>query len=74
VAELKDLLVYMYHGEVRVEQDRIAKLLHTAQVLEIRGLQDINQRLDQELDSGVSIHFDQEDKTVGTSCSIISSA
>jgi len=55
LAELKDLLVYMYHGEVRVEQDRIAKLLHTAQILEIRGLRDINQRLDQELDSGVSI-------------------
>jgi len=45
----------MYHGEVRVEQDRIAKLLQTAQILEIRGLRDINQRLDQELDSGVSI-------------------
>ncbi|XP_069702927.1 protein abrupt-like isoform X2 [Periplaneta americana] len=52
LAELKDLLVYMYHGEVRVEQDRIAKLLHTAQILEVRGLRDINQRLDQELDSG----------------------
>lgn len=59
VAELKDLLVYMYHGEVRVEQDRIAKLLHTAQILEIRGLRDINQRLDQELDSGVSIQSSQ---------------
>ncbi|XP_023708847.1 broad-complex core protein isoforms 1/2/3/4/5 isoform X2 [Cryptotermes secundus] len=54
LAELKDLLIYMYHGEVRVEQERIAKLLHTAQILEIRGLRDINQKLDQELDSGIN--------------------
>lgn len=60
MAELKDLLVYMYHGEVRVEQERIAKLLHTAQILEIRGLRDINQKLDQELDSGVSSHSSQK--------------
>jgi hypothetical protein len=60
LAELKDLLVYMYHGEVRVEQERIAKLLHTAQILEIRGLRDINQKLDQELDSGVSSHSSQK--------------
>ena len=45
----------MYHGEVRVEQDRIAKLLHTAQILEIRGLRDISQKLDQDLENGVGI-------------------
>jgi hypothetical protein len=64
LAELKDLLVYMYHGEVRVEQERIAKLLHTAQILEIRGLRDINQKLDQELDSGVSSHSSQKGRTI----------
>ncbi|PSN35940.1 hypothetical protein C0J52_24927, partial [Blattella germanica] len=53
LTELKDILVYMYHGEVRVEQDRITKLLKTAQILEVRGLQDINQKLDHDLDSGV---------------------
>ncbi len=37
-AELKDLVEFMYTGEVAIEQDCLAKLLEAARILKIKGL------------------------------------
>jgi hypothetical protein len=39
--ELKALMNFMYNGQVMVEEDQIPILLHTAEMLEIRGLSDV---------------------------------
>ncbi|KAK2727340.1 hypothetical protein QYM36_007992 [Artemia franciscana] len=41
IIDLKSLVHFMYHGQVMVEQERIPRLLNTAQVLQVRGLCDV---------------------------------
>jgi hypothetical protein len=36
--DLSSLLKFMYHGEVRIEEDRLKDFLKTAETLQVRGL------------------------------------
>ena len=37
-ADLSSLLRFMYHGEVRIEEERLKDFMRTAETLQIRGL------------------------------------
>ena len=39
---MESLLRFMYHGEVHVGQEQLAAFLKTAQMLQVRGLADVN--------------------------------
>jgi len=39
---MESLLRFMYHGEVHVSQDQLGAFLKTAQLLQVRGLADVN--------------------------------
>lgn len=39
---MESLLRFMYHGEVHVGQEQLAGFLKTAQMLQVRGLADVN--------------------------------
>ncbi|XP_063979503.1 broad-complex core protein isoforms 1/2/3/4/5-like isoform X2 [Diachasmimorpha longicaudata] len=41
-ADMESLLRFMYHGEVHVGQEQLAAFLKTAQMLQVRGLADVN--------------------------------
>ncbi|XP_078053100.1 uncharacterized protein LOC144478758 isoform X4 [Augochlora pura] len=41
-SDMESLLRFMYHGEVHVGQEQLAAFLKTAQVLQVRGLADVN--------------------------------
>lgn len=40
--DMASLLRFMYHGEVHVGQDQLHAFLKTAQMLQVRGLADVN--------------------------------
>ncbi|XP_035727703.1 protein abrupt-like isoform X5 [Vespa mandarinia] len=41
-SDMESLLRFMYHGEVHVGQEQLAAFLKTAQMLQVRGLADVN--------------------------------
>ncbi|KAJ8686490.1 hypothetical protein QAD02_022284 [Eretmocerus hayati] len=41
-ADMESLLRFMYHGEVHVGQEQLSSFLKTAQMLQVRGLADVN--------------------------------
>lgn len=40
--DMESLLRFMYHGEVNVGQEQLTAFLKTAQMLQVRGLADVN--------------------------------
>lgn len=41
-SDMESLLRFMYHGEVHVGQEQLPAFLKTAQMLQVRGLADVN--------------------------------
>lgn len=41
-SDMESILRFMYHGEVHVGQERLPTFLQTAQMLQVRGLADVN--------------------------------
>lgn len=41
-SDMESLLRFMYHGEVHVGQEQLSAFLKTAQMLQVRGLADVN--------------------------------
>ncbi|XP_033231944.1 protein abrupt isoform X4 [Belonocnema kinseyi] len=56
-SDMESLLRFMYHGEVHVGQEQLAAFLKTAQMLQVRGLADVN--------SGAAAKIPQAPPTTG---------
>ena len=60
-ADLSSLLRFMYHGEVRIEEERLKDFMRTAETLQIRGLfgdDEVEGPVSENADNNeVSVHF-----------------
>ncbi|CAO1345381.1 unnamed protein product [Diamesa serratosioi] len=69
--ELKSVVEFMYKGEINVSQDQIAPLIKIAEMLQIRGLAEVNNDIQESIISGKlgqSIISKVDDSNVSINC------